>query len=107
MSTSPQRTRGGEDTIQNRRGAKRSVASEAFSAPRELHRDTRGLPFMDTLAQDLAYGLRTLRRTPVFTIVVVTSLGLGIGANTAVFTIINAVLLRTLPVPRAEELVKL
>ena len=62
---------------------------------------------MDKLAQDLAYGLRTLRRTPVFTIVVVMSLGLGIGANTAVFTIINAVMLRELPVPHPGELVRL
>ena len=62
---------------------------------------------MDTLAQDLGYGLRTIRRTPVFTIVVVISLALGIGANTAVFTIINAAMLRELPVPHPEALVRL
>ena len=97
--------RRGHDPEQARREALRRLGG--IQRTRELHRDTRGLPFMDKLAQDLAYGLRTLRRTPVFTIVAVVSLGLGIGANTAVFTIINAVLLRTLPVPRAEELVKL
>ena len=60
---------------------------------------------MDKLAQDLAY--ENAPATPVFTIVVVMSLGLGIGANTAVFTIINAVMLRELPVPHPGELMRL
>jgi putative ABC transport system permease protein len=74
---------------------------------KELHRDTRGAPMLDTLRQDLAYASRTLRKTPVFTLVIVASLALGIGANTAVFTLINAVLLRTLPVHEPEQLVRL
>ena len=51
--------------------------------------------------------MRTLRKTPVFTLVIIASLALGIGANTAVFTLLNAVLLRTLPVPQPEQLVRL
>jgi len=97
--------RRGHDPEQARREALRRLGG--IQRTRELHRDTRGLPFMDTLAQDLVYGLRTLRRTPVFTFVVVVSLGLGIGANTAVFTIINAVMLRALPVPQPDKLVRL
>jgi predicted permease len=97
--------RRGRDPEQARREALRRLGG--IQRTRELHRDTRGLPFMDQLVQDLAYGLRTLRRTPVFTIVVVMSLGLGIGANTAVFTIINAVMLRELPVPQPGALVRL
>jgi predicted permease len=72
---------------------------------RERQRDVRGLPLVDGLRQDIVYGLRTLRRSPVFTLVVVASLALGIGANTAVFTLMNAVLFRPLPVPHPEALV--
>src|SRR5688572_5427041 len=74
---------------------------------KEIYRGRRGLPIIETLVQDLRYGTRTLRKTPVFTLVVVASLALGIGANTAVFTIIHAALLQTLPVHQSEDLVAL
>jgi hypothetical protein len=56
---------------------------------------------------DLRYGLRTLGRSPVFTIVAVSSLALGIGANTAIFSLLNQVMLRMLPVSEPERLVVL
>ncbi len=62
---------------------------------------------MDELRQDIQYGLRTLARRPGFTAVAALSLALGTGANVAVFTIVNAVLLNPLPVDRVDELVNL
>jgi predicted permease len=59
---------------------------------------------METLWQDLRYGIRTLRRNPAFTLIALLSLGLGIGANTAIFSLIDVMMLKSMPVQRPEQL---
>ncbi|HEY1494672.1 MAG TPA: ABC transporter permease [Candidatus Solibacter sp.] len=72
---------------------------------KETHHDHTGFPRLENLLQDILYGMRALRRSPGFTAVAVFSLALGIGANTAIYSVINAILLRALPVADPERLV--
>ena len=62
---------------------------------------------MDMLWNDFRYGLRLMRRSPIFTVVAILSLALGIGANTAIFTLLNTLMLRALPIERPERMVEL
>jgi predicted permease len=72
---------------------------------KEECRDRRGLPVLETVIRDLRHAARILRRSPAFTAVTVLSLALGIGANTAIFTLIDQLMLRLLPVKNPEQLV--
>jgi hypothetical protein len=87
--------------------AARTARLRAGDIPQAMDalRDQRGLPGLEDLARDLRHGLRTLRRSPGFAVVALLTLGIGIGANTAVFSVVNGVLLKPLPYPNADELV--
>ncbi len=71
---------------------------------RERYRDVSGFPSLDALAQDLRYGMRMVRRQPAFSALVVLLVAIGVGANTTIFSMVDAILLRPLPYPQAERL---
>ena len=73
----------------------------------ELHRESRGLPWLDVLMQDLRFTFRTLRRDYGFAMIAVLILALGIAANITVFSVVNTILLRPLPFPNSQDLVRI
>jgi predicted permease len=77
----------------------------SLDSVKEVCRDHRGVPFIETIAKDVRYGLRSLRQNKGWTAVAILSLALGIGVNTALFSLVNSLLLQTLPVRNPGELV--
>ena len=91
-------------------GDARRQAILRFGGPmqiKEQQHESRGLPFIETTLQDVRYGLRTLRKSPAYSLVAIATLAIGIGAGTAVFSVVGAVLLRPLPFTAPGELVRI
>jgi len=97
--------RAGLSPVEARRQA--ALKFGALEAMKESYRDQLGFPFLDTLIQDTRHALRRLRMAPAFTITTVLTLALGIGATTSIFTLVHAVLLKSLPVANPGELYRL
>ena len=92
-----------------REEARRRVRLEfgGLDQVKEDCRDARGISVIETLRQDLRYGLRTLRKSPGFTIAAILALGIGIGSVTAIFSILDGIVLRPLPFKDPSRLVML
>src|SRR6266481_5162136 len=98
-----ERIRDGASPEEAERTARRDFGNQLLIE--DVTRDAWGWTTLTAVPQDMRYGLRMLRRTPVLTAVVVLSLALGIGANTAIFSLLDAVVLKMLPVKDPQQLV--
>ena len=103
-SSSIRRICGGGVSRTRKPAGVRWPSSAALHARNEECRDAVGLRLVDELRGDVRYASRLLRRSPAFTLVALLSLGLGIGANTAIFSLIDTVLVKTLPVDDPQRL---
>jgi predicted permease len=83
------------------------LALGGIERTKEEYRDRRGLPLVESWFRDVRYGVRTLVKSPGFALAAIVILGLGIGANAAIFTVVNAVVLRPLPFPDEDRIMRL
>jgi predicted permease len=97
--------RAGLSPVEARRQA--ALKFGAVESIKDSYREQRGLPSLEGLAQDTRHALRRLRMAPAFTVATILTLALGIGATTSIFTLVNAVLLKSLPVANPGELYRL